>query len=181
MAITRRLALACLTALTWGISCSRIEKEPLPKVLGDADRPTLAEVRRAEPVSVCTLATVNNSLDGELVRVKGHYYAGHEASLLLDSSCMDVWVDVRFDMIRARRLTPAGAERMDSLAGGRQGLENVDLAVVFVGPLRSPKPGARGVWHLGSASVGFTVYAIESVEPASPIPRELWRAPSLPR
>jgi hypothetical protein len=177
MAITRRLALACFTAVTWGISCSRIEQEPLPKVLADADRPTLAEVRRAQPVSVCTLATANNPLDGELVRITGHYYAGYEASLLLDTSCMDVRVDVRFDMIRARRLTPAGAERMDSLAGGRHGLEDVDLAVVFVGPLKSPKPGAQGVGHQGSASVGFTVYAIESVEPASPIPREVWRAP----
>lgn len=68
---------------------------------------------------MCTLATGNSSLDGALVRVKGHYYVGHEASLLLDKACMDVWVDVRFDMIRVCRLTPDGADEMDSLAGRR--------------------------------------------------------------
>ena len=169
---TRRLVIAGLVAFVCGGCSAPPEPVPVPQVVSESEKPTLAELARAQTVSLCEFSALNGPHNGELVRVKGHYLQAFEASLLLDSVCDSerTWVSFSDNQRLARLSRSEALEAFNSilqedrrlLPPGADGQS--DLEVVFVGRLAGPTPSRHRFGHMGTAGSELIVHAIEHAE-----------------
>ena len=122
-----------------------VENDHLPSVLAADDRPTSAEMARAELVSVCQLSAYATRHNGDVVRVKGHLLMAFEASFFFEPGCEgDTWVS--FDDKRMKRLSPSARLRFDELREAEHhklppdAMGPIDLRLQWLAALTGPAP-----------------------------------------